>query len=69
MVEFLNKLGFSERSLLRLFQEDLKMLYAQYLKTLRVVRAIESLTSTNLSINEISFQVGYDSFPTFSNRE
>lgn len=62
-----NQFGFSERSLLRLFQEDLKMSYAQYLKTLRVVRAIELLTTTKLSINEIAFQVGYDSFPTFSN--
>lgn len=62
-----SQFGLSERSLLRLFQEDLRMSYAQYLKTLRVVRAIELLTTTNLNINEISFQVGYDSFPTFSN--
>ncbi|MFN8357203.1 MAG: AraC family transcriptional regulator [Spirosomataceae bacterium] len=62
-----NRFGFSERSLLRLFQEDLNMSYAQYLKTLRVVNAIELLTTTNLTINEIAFTVGYDSFPTFSN--
>jgi transcriptional regulator GlxA family with amidase domain len=59
--------GFSERSLLRLFQDDIKMSYAQYLKTLRAIRAIELLTTTNLAINEVAFQVGYDSFPTFSN--
>lgn len=48
--ELANKFGFSERSLQRLFQEDLKMSYAQYLKTLRVVRAIELLNTTKLSI-------------------
>ena len=62
-----NKFGFSARSLLRMFQDDLRMSYAQYLKTLRVVNAIELLATTHKSINEISFQVGYDSFPTFSN--
>lgn len=65
--EISSRFGFSERTLLRLFQDDLRMSYAQYLKTLRVVKAIELLTTTNLSINEIAFQVGYDSFPTFSN--
>ena len=62
-----NKFGFSERSLQRLFQTELNLSYAHYLKTLRVVRAIELLSSTDLSINEIAYKVGYESFPTFSN--
>ena len=61
------KFGFSPRNLLRLFQSDLKMPYAQYVKTLRAIRAIELLTTTSLTLTEIAFRVGYDSFPTFSN--
>lgn len=59
--------GISERSLLRLFQDDLQMSYAQYLKTLRVVRALELLTSSNMTINQIAYEIGYESLPTFSN--
>ncbi len=59
--------GFSPRSLLRLFQSDLKMTFAQYLKTLRTIKAIELLTTTNKTLPEIAFDVGYESFPTFSN--
>lgn len=59
--------GLSERSLARLFQSDLRMPYIKYLRTLRIIHALELLTTTKLSINEIAFKVGYDSFPTFSN--
>ncbi|MCB0649108.1 MAG: helix-turn-helix domain-containing protein [Saprospiraceae bacterium] len=59
--------GMSERSLLRLFREDVQMSYAQYLKTLRVVKALELLTSTSMTINQIAYEIGYESLPTFSN--
>jgi AraC-like DNA-binding protein len=61
------RFGFSLRSLQRLFQEDLKMSYAQYLKTLRIIKALELLNSTDITLSEIAIQVGYNSFPTFSN--
>lgn len=65
--EIAQQFGFSERSLARLFQSDLRMSYIKYLRTLRIIHALELLTTTNLSVNEIAFKVGYDSFPTFSN--
>lgn len=65
--EIAQQFGMSERSLARLFQSDLRMSYIKYLRTLRIIHALELLTTTNLSINEIAFKVGYDSFPTFSN--
>lgn len=65
--EIAQQFGFSERSLARLFQSDLRMSYIKYLRTLRIIHALELLTTTKLSINEIAFKVGYDSFPTFSN--
>ncbi len=65
--EIAQQFGLSERSLARLFQSDLRMSYIKYLRTLRIIHALELLTTTKLSINEIAFKVGYDSFPTFSN--
>ncbi|MFN7116962.1 MAG: helix-turn-helix domain-containing protein [Saprospiraceae bacterium] len=65
--EIATQFGLSERSLARLFQSDLRMSYIKYLRTLRIIHALELLATTKLSINEIAFKVGYDSFPTFSN--
>lgn len=67
LAEIAQQFGLSERSLARLFQSDLRMSYIKYLRTLRIIHALELLTTTKLSVNEIAFKVGYDSFPTFSN--
>ncbi len=65
--EIAQQFGLSERSLARLFQSDLRMSYIKYLRMLRMIHALELLCTTKLSVNEIAFRVGYDSFPTFSN--
>lgn len=67
LCEIAQHFGLSERSLARLFQSDLRMSYIKYLRTLRMIYALELLCTTKLSVNEIAFRVGYDSFPTFSN--
>ncbi|CAI8897563.1 Transcriptional regulator, AraC family [Chryseobacterium sp. IT-36CA2] len=60
------KFGLSERSLSRLFKTDLDISFLQYLKTLRIIKAIELLLNTNKSINEIAYNVGYNSVSSFS---
>jgi AraC-like DNA-binding protein/quercetin dioxygenase-like cupin family protein len=59
--------GLSERSLSRLFQLTLDTTFLQYIKLLRMVRAIELMLQTDLSMSEIAYAVGYGSLPAFSN--
>lgn len=61
------KFNISERSLSRLFQSSLHTSFLQYLKTLRMIKAIEMILKTNQSLSEISFSVGYDTLGAFSN--
>lgn len=56
----------SERTLSRLFQSNLQMSFLQYLKTIRMVKAIEILLKTQRSISEIAFEVGYVTLSSFS---
>ncbi len=58
--------GFSGRTLMRLFQRELKMTFGLYLRMARIIRAIELLTQTDLSITEVALRVGYDSGSSFS---
>ena len=62
-----SRFGLSERSLSRLFQSTLDTSFLQYLKLLRMVKAIELMLQTDLSISEIGYAVGYGSLPAFSN--
>ena len=57
----------SERSMSRLFQALLHISFLQYLKTLRMIQAIELLLKSRQSISEIAFQVGYHNIGSFSN--
>lgn len=59
--------GFSERSLSRLFQKDVKLTFVQYYTVLRMLRALELLIEDKYSISEVANMVGYSSLPTFSN--
>lgn len=61
------KFGFSERSLYRLFQKDMGMSFIQFFTIKRMLRALELLIETKLTVNEIALAVGYNSPPTFSN--
>ena len=57
----------SERSMSRFFQTELQISFLQYLKTLRMVKAIELLLKTELSVSEIANTVGYVTLGSFSN--
>jgi len=61
------KFNISKRSLSRLFQTTLHISFLQYLKTLRMIKAIEMILKTNKSIGEISFATGYNNIGSFSN--
>ncbi len=62
-----HEFGYSERSLYRLFQKDLKMSFIQYYTIRRILKAIELLLERKLSVKEVAEEVGYNSVPTFSN--
>lgn len=62
-----SQFGLDERSLSRLFQSTLDISFLQYLKLLRIVKAIELMLQTDLSISEIAYAVGYSSLSSFSN--
>lgn len=61
------KFGISERSLSRLFQSTLSSSFLQYLKLLRIIRAIELMLKTDSSLSEIAYAIGYESVSSFSN--
>lgn len=64
--EISSRFGMSERSMSRLFQSSLHVSFLQYLKTIRIVKAIELLLKTQKSVNEIAYEVGYGSISAFS---
>lgn len=67
-LKYLSKhFNLSERSMSRMFQSHLHISFLQYLKTLRMVKAIEMILKTQKTIGDIAFQVGYDSVGAFSN--
>lgn len=62
-----SRFNMSERSFTRLFQSVLKMSFLQYLKTLRMIKAIEMILKTNMTVSEIGESVGYHNIGSFSN--
>lgn len=61
------KFSVSERSLSRLFQHNLGISFLQYLRTLRIITALEMILKTNKTISEIAYDVGYETLGAFSN--
>lgn len=61
------KFNFSERSMSRLFQTNLHISFLQYLKTLRIIKALEMILKTKKPISEIAYAVGYETLGSFSN--
>jgi AraC-like DNA-binding protein len=57
----------SVRNLTRLFQQYLNISFLQYLKMLRMIKAMELLMGTEKNISEVAYQVGYSSIAAFSN--
>lgn len=58
---------YSVRTLQRLFVQQAGLSFSSYLKTTRILNAIELLSTTEKSISEVAWEVGYKSVPTFSN--
>jgi len=58
--------GFSGRTLLRLFKDQLGMTFGTYLRIARIVRAIELLTEPTASVTQVAYDVGYNSLSSFS---
>lgn len=56
----------SERSMSRLFQSTLQISFLQFLKTVRMIKAIELILKTQKPIGDIAFLVGYNSISSFS---
>jgi len=56
----------SERSLSRLFQTELHISFLQYVKTLRMITAIEMIVKTQKPISAIAYEVGYTNAGAFS---
>jgi len=61
-----SRFGMGERTLSRLFQSTMNISFLQYLKLLRIVRAIEMILQDDLSTTEIAYLTGYNSLAAFS---
>ena len=61
------RFGLSNRSVSRLFQATLNISFLQYLKLLRMVKALELMLQFELSLSEIAYCTGYQSVSSFSN--
>lgn len=60
------RFGMGERTLSRLFQSTMSISFLQYLKLLRVVKAIEMILQNDKSTSEIAYLSGYNSLAAFS---
>lgn len=61
-----SRFGMGERTLSRLFQSALSISFLQYLKLLRIVRAIEMILQGDHTTTEIAYLTGYNSLAAFS---
>lgn len=59
--------GMSVRSLTRLLQTKLHITFIQYVKMLRIIRAMELIKDSNLNMTEIAYEIGYSNISAFSN--
>lgn len=64
--EISERFGMGERTLSRLFQSSMSISFLQYLKLLRMVKAIEMILQSDKSTSEIAFATGYNSLAAFS---
>ncbi|TZF98457.1 helix-turn-helix transcriptional regulator (plasmid) [Chryseobacterium panacisoli] len=61
------KFGISVRSMTRLFQSKLHISFIQYIKMLRIIKAMELIKDTELTVTELAYEVGYSNISAFSN--
>lgn len=66
IAEISKRFSISERSLTRLFRSTLQISFLQYVKTLRMITAIELILQTSKPISEIAYNVGYSAVGPFS---
>ncbi|WP_118976068.1 AraC family transcriptional regulator [Taibaiella koreensis] len=59
--------GMSVRSLTRLFQTKLHITFIQYVKMLRIIRAMELIKDSDMNMTEIAYEIGYSNIAAFSN--
>lgn len=59
--------GMSVRSLTRLFQTKLHITFIQYVKMLRIIRAMELIKDSDFTMTEIAYEIGYSNISAFSN--
>lgn len=59
--------GVSERTLSRLFQKELGMPMFQFLKILKIIKALEWFDEGVANVSEVVYRLGYESVSTFSN--
>lgn len=60
------RFGMGQRTVSRLFQSTMSISFLQYLKLLRVVKAIEMILQNDKSTSEIAYLTGYNSLAAFS---
>lgn len=59
--------GHSVRNLTRLFKQTLNISFLQYVKMLKMIRAMELLLQTEMNVSEVAYEVGYSGITAFSN--
>lgn len=57
--------GYSGRTILRLFKDQLGMTFGTYLRVARIIQAIELLTGPTASVTKVAHEVGYNSISSF----
>ena len=66
MVDIARDVGLTPRSLARRFEQEIGMTWRAALRRLRVLRSIELLATTTLSVTEVAVSVGYCSPSAFN---
>jgi AraC-like DNA-binding protein len=64
--EVAKRFALSERSFSRLFQSTLHISFLQYVKTLRMITAMELILKTHMPISDVAYAVGYSAVGPFS---
>lgn len=62
-----NEVGLSVRTLSRYMRSELNVSFVQYVRTYRIIMAINKMVKAEDSITNIAYSVGYESLTAFSN--
>ena len=61
------KFNLSARTMERLFQKDIGITVAGYIKLYKIIKAVELLSVSGENVKSVALKVGYESVSTFSN--